>query len=46
MKSEYKLQAYSTPGGNIFWELISGTATCGDFAKMLKTPRKSKRQLT
>lgn len=40
MDSEYKLQAYRTPSGSIFWELISGTATCGDFAKMLKTPRK------
>ena len=40
MDSEYKLQAYRTPSGCIFWELISGTAARGDFAKMLKTPRK------
>lgn len=40
MDGEYHLQAYSTPSGRAFWELISGTAACGDFSKMLKSPRK------
>ncbi len=46
MGSEYKLQAYRTPSGSIFWELISGTAACGDFAKMLKPRAKNRRRLT